>query len=68
MINGVGISNMLADQKIGKSFMGTLAYNLKKLKLEDSNRRAELLETNLACPKRGVIWLSQSSICSTQVF
>ncbi|MDN3585007.1 relaxase/mobilization nuclease domain-containing protein [Mucilaginibacter flavus] len=39
---------MIADQKIGKSFMGALAYNLKKLNHKDSSKRAELLETNFA--------------------
>jgi hypothetical protein len=37
---------MIASQKIGKSFMGALNYNLKKLKHPDSSQRAELLDTN----------------------
>ncbi|HEY2581268.1 MAG TPA: relaxase/mobilization nuclease domain-containing protein [Mucilaginibacter sp.] len=37
---------MIASQKIGKSFMGALNYNLKKLNHPDSNQRAELLDTN----------------------
>jgi len=39
---------MIASQKIGKSFMGALDYNLKKLFLRDGNKRAELLSTNFA--------------------
>jgi hypothetical protein len=37
---------MIASQKIGKSFMGALNYNLKKLNHPDKNQRAELLDTN----------------------
>src|ERR1700753_4019532 len=37
---------MIASQKIGKSFMGALGYNLKKLNYKDPNKRAELLDTN----------------------
>ncbi|HEY2581925.1 MAG TPA: relaxase/mobilization nuclease domain-containing protein, partial [Mucilaginibacter sp.] len=37
---------MIASQKIGKSFMGALNYNLKKLNHPDLQRRAVLLETN----------------------
>lgn len=37
---------MIASQKIGKSFMGALGYNLKKLYHPDINQRAELLYTN----------------------
>jgi hypothetical protein len=39
---------MIASQVIGKSFMGALNYNLKKLFLSDGDRRAELLSTNFA--------------------
>jgi hypothetical protein len=39
---------MIASQKIGKSFIGALNYNLKKLFLADRHRRAELLSTNFA--------------------
>ncbi|TFF38484.1 relaxase/mobilization nuclease domain-containing protein [Mucilaginibacter psychrotolerans] len=39
---------MIADQKIGKSFIGALGYNLKKLNHKDSTQQAELLETNFA--------------------
>jgi hypothetical protein len=39
---------MIASQVIGKSFMGALNYNLKKLFLPDGNRKAELLSTNFA--------------------
>ena len=39
---------MIASQKIGKSFMGALNYNLKKLFLADKDRRAELLSTNFS--------------------
>ena len=39
---------MIASQKIGKSFVGALNYNLKKLNHPDKNRRAELLETNFS--------------------
>lgn len=37
---------MIAIQKIGKSFMGALKYNLKKLRHPDELLRAELLDTN----------------------
>jgi hypothetical protein len=37
---------MIAIQKIGKSFMGALNYNLKKLNLPDKNIRGELLASN----------------------
>lgn len=37
---------MIASQKIGKSFMGALRYNLKKLNHPDLKKRAELLDTN----------------------
>jgi hypothetical protein len=37
---------MIADQKIGKSFMGALSYNLKKLDHYDQKQRAELLDSN----------------------
>ncbi|HEY2582738.1 MAG TPA: relaxase/mobilization nuclease domain-containing protein, partial [Mucilaginibacter sp.] len=37
---------MIASQKIGKSFMGALNYNLKKLNHPDPNQTAELLDTN----------------------
>ncbi len=39
---------MIASQKIGKSFMGALNYNLKKLHHPDPEMRAELLATNFA--------------------
>ena len=39
---------MIASQKIGKSFMGALNYNLKKLYHPDPAMRAELLATNFA--------------------
>jgi hypothetical protein len=39
---------MIASQKIGKSFMGALNYNLKKLNHPDPETRAELLATNFA--------------------
>jgi hypothetical protein len=39
---------MIASQKIGKSFMGALNYNLKKLHHPDPEMRAELLTTNFA--------------------
>jgi hypothetical protein len=37
---------MIAIQKIGKSFMGALNYNLKKLYLPDKRIRGELLASN----------------------
>lgn len=37
---------MIAIQKIGKSFMGALAYNLKKLNHPDPVQRAVLLDSN----------------------
>ncbi len=39
---------MIASQKIGKSFMGALNYNLKKLYHPNPETRAELLATNFA--------------------
>ncbi|RWY48318.1 relaxase/mobilization nuclease domain-containing protein [Mucilaginibacter gilvus] len=39
---------MIAIQKIGKSFMGALSYNLKKMAHPDKRFRAELLETNFS--------------------
>ena len=39
---------MIASQKIGKSFIGALKYNLKKLDYRDPAKRAELLETNFS--------------------
>ena len=37
---------MIAKQSIGKSFMGALNYNLKKLEHQDPKQRAEVLSTN----------------------
>jgi len=37
---------MIAKQSIGKSFMGALDYNLKKMEYPDPGQRATLLETN----------------------
>jgi hypothetical protein len=37
---------MIASQKIGKSFMGALSYNLKKMHHPDPKQRAKLLATN----------------------
>lgn len=37
---------MIANQKIGKSFLGALNYNLKKLYHPNPNKRAELLANN----------------------
>ena len=37
---------MIASQKIGKSFMGALGYNLRKINHPDESKRARLLETN----------------------
>ncbi|MDN3581472.1 relaxase/mobilization nuclease domain-containing protein [Mucilaginibacter flavus] len=39
---------MIASQKIGKSFMGALNYNLKKMYHPDPKQRAELLDTNFS--------------------
>lgn len=39
---------MIASQKIGKSFMGALDYNLKKLSHPDPGQRAELLDMSFA--------------------
>jgi hypothetical protein len=39
---------MIASQKIGKSFMGALGYNLSKLNHRDQSKRAELLDSNFA--------------------
>ncbi|MDN3550513.1 relaxase/mobilization nuclease domain-containing protein [Mucilaginibacter aquaedulcis] len=39
---------MIASQKIGKSFLGALNYNLKKLYHPDQNKRAELLDSSFA--------------------
>jgi len=43
---------MIAIQKIGKSFMGALNYNLKKLNQAEPNRRAELLDSNFTTLER----------------
>ncbi|RFZ89913.1 relaxase/mobilization nuclease [Mucilaginibacter conchicola] len=37
---------MIAIQKIGRSFMGALKYNVRKLNHPDAMKRAELLDTN----------------------
>jgi len=37
---------MIASQKIGKSFMGALGYNLRKINHPDESKRARLLDTN----------------------
>lgn len=37
---------MIASQKVGKSFMGALGYNLKKLDHPNKSQRAELLDSN----------------------
>jgi hypothetical protein len=55
---------MIASQKIGKSFMGALDYNMKKLWNSDPNKRAELLATNFSSLqvndiKREVEWIRQ---------
>jgi hypothetical protein len=39
---------MIASQKIGKSFVGALNYNIKKLYHPDQKKRAELLDSNFA--------------------
>ena len=39
---------MIASQKIGKSYMGALGYNLRKLDSPDPKKRAELLATNFS--------------------
>ncbi|RFZ90000.1 relaxase/mobilization nuclease [Mucilaginibacter conchicola] len=41
---------MIAIQKIGKSFMGALKYNIRKLNHPDVAKRAELLDTNFTNP------------------
>jgi hypothetical protein len=46
---------MIASQKIGKSFMGALNYNLKKLNHADPKQRAELLETNFTSLDKDMI-------------
>ncbi|MET3981162.1 hypothetical protein ABIB62_003761 [Mucilaginibacter sp. UYP25] len=46
---------MIAEQIIGKSFMGALGYNLRKFNLKDISQRAELLETNFASMDLGLI-------------
>ncbi len=37
---------MIASQKIGRSFMGALGYNIRKLDHPDPGKKAELLDTN----------------------
>lgn len=37
---------MIASQKIGKSFMGALGYNIRKIDHTNPKKRAELLDTN----------------------
>ncbi|GAA4321066.1 hypothetical protein GCM10023149_20680 [Mucilaginibacter gynuensis] len=39
---------MIASQKIGKSFMGALQYNWKKMNHPDKDKRAVMLDTNFA--------------------
>ncbi|GAA4924646.1 relaxase/mobilization nuclease domain-containing protein [Mucilaginibacter defluvii] len=39
---------MIASQKIGKSFMGALQYNLNKVIHPDKSKRATILDTNFA--------------------
>lgn len=46
---------MIASQKIGKSFMGALNYNLKKLHHTNPEMRAELLATNFASTDPAII-------------
>ncbi|MDR6941681.1 relaxase/mobilization nuclease domain-containing protein [Mucilaginibacter pocheonensis] len=46
---------MIASQKIGKSFMGALNYNLKKLNHAELKQRAELLETNFTSLDKDMI-------------
>jgi len=46
---------MIASQKIGKSFMGALNYNLKKLYHPDPEMQAELLATNFASTDPAII-------------
>jgi hypothetical protein len=46
---------MIASQKIGKSFMGALKYNWKKLFNADPKRRAEVLSTNFVSMDLAVI-------------
>jgi hypothetical protein len=46
---------MIAMQKIGKSFMGALGYNLKKMNLLANDERAELLDTNFTSLSLGRI-------------
>jgi hypothetical protein len=46
---------MIASQKIGKSFMGALNYNLKKFNHADLKQRAELLETNFTSLDKDMI-------------
>ncbi|MBS7565648.1 relaxase/mobilization nuclease domain-containing protein [Mucilaginibacter sp. Bleaf8] len=43
---------MIASQKIGKSFMGALDYNLKKLCHPDPDQRAELLDMSFVALER----------------
>jgi hypothetical protein len=43
---------MIASQKIGKSFMGALSYNVRKLVHPDEQLRAELLDTNFTAMDR----------------
>jgi hypothetical protein len=46
---------MIASQKIGKSFMGALNYNLKKLYHIEPKQRAELLETTFSSLDKEII-------------
>ncbi|WP_462265726.1 relaxase/mobilization nuclease domain-containing protein [Mucilaginibacter sp.] len=55
---------MIASQKIGKSFMGALNYNLKKLYHPDENLRAELLDTNFSSLDTGQIRKEIDWLCS----
>lgn len=46
---------MIASQKIGKSFIGALKYNFRKLEHPDEKQRAELLDSNFSSTDKMVI-------------
>jgi len=46
---------MIASQKIGRSFMGALKYNLRKLEHSDVKQRAELLDSNFSSMDKIII-------------
>ena len=55
---------MIAIQKIGKSFLGALGYNLKKLNHSSPEMRAELLDHNFGSADLKIITLELNLVKS----